>query len=209
MAELKQQRDLLRQQVNQKRQVSEKNKLKKEIAELQSQLSGLEMIESPMHHPSVPSNVHFSVPHTASPDVPFTGPSVEPSAVLSGVPQRPLLSAETVNIQDLRKMETLNRKVENRMPTGLQELQNTNITGNPRLKSGKSTKSSEISVKNPQYWPHSFVPSQICHQGAIEFSELSLQQFVAGYCSILMHIMANGRSATNIDQVNYRLSHLK
>ena len=101
------------------------------------------MIESPMHHPSVPINVHFSVPHTASPDVPFTGLSVEPSAVLSGVPQRPLLSsAETVNIQDLRKMETLNRKVENKMPTGLQESQNTNITGNPKLKSGKSTKSS-------------------------------------------------------------------
>ena len=38
-----------------------------------------------------------------------------------------------------------------------------------KIKSGKAAKSSEISVKNPQHWPHYFVPGQRTCNGLAVF----------------------------------------
>lgn len=79
---------------------------------------------------------------------------------------------------------------------------------NKKIKSGKAAKSSEISVKKPQHWPHSFVPGQISDHKDIDYKDLSMTQFVAGYCSILSHLLNSSDSGVP-SEVTYRLQHLK
>ena len=77
--------------------------------------------------------------------------------------------APKVTIKDLRKMDSLKSVVDSNLePTYFDDKDNDDSQEEisegksshktRKIKSGKAAKSSEISVKTPQHWPHSFVP---------------------------------------------------
>ena len=77
-----------------------------------------------------------------------------------------------------------------------------------KIKSGKAAKSSEISVKNPKHWPHYFVPGQISDHKDTEYKDLTMAQFVAGYCSIIVHLISRHENLTAQGEIVHRLRHL-
>ena len=78
-----------------------------------------------------------------------------------------------------------------------------------KIKSGKAAKSSENSVKNNQHWPHSFVPGQISDHKDTEYKDLTMTQFVAGYCSIIVHLINRCDNLKAQSEIVHRLRHLK
>ena len=178
---LKAQRDELKRQVLRKREMCEKDRVCKEIEELRIELSSLEK---------------------------------------DSVPQaQPVGASGGVTIKDLRKMDSLNRAVDSKYSPVYfdddededDEVTSRTLRGktkSKKIKSGKAAKSSEISVKKPQHWPHSFVPGQISDHKDIEYKDLSMTQFVAGYCAILSHLL-NSSDIAVPSEVTHRLHHLK
>ena len=128
--------------------------------------------------------------------------------------------APKVTIKDLRKMNSLKSVVDSNLePTyfddednedSQEEISETKSSHKTRkIKSGKAAKSSEISVKTPQHWPHSFVPGQISDHKDTEYKDLTMTQFVAGYCSIIVHLISRHENLTAQSEIVHRLRHLK
>ena len=78
-----------------------------------------------------------------------------------------------------------------------------------KIKSGKAAKSSEISVKTPQHWPHSFVSRQISDHKDTEYKDLTMTQFVAGYCSIIVHLISRCENLTAQSEIVHILRRLE
>ena len=128
--------------------------------------------------------------------------------------------APKVTIKDLRKMDSLKSVVDSNLePTYFDDEDNEDSQEEisegksshktRKIKSGKAAKSSEISVKTPQHWPHSFVPGQISDHKDTEYKDLTMTQFVAGYCSIIVHLISRHENLTAQSEIVHRLRHLK
>ena len=145
---MKAERDELKREVIIKRKSSEKDEVCREIQELREELSSLD--------------------------------KATPAPVTEGASSR-------VTIKDLRNMNSLNRTLDsNYSPVYFDDddddadVTTKTLKGKSKrhkIKSGKAAKSSEISVKTPQHWPHSFVSD---HKD-MEYKGLNMTQFVAGY----------------------------
>lgn len=113
-------------------------------------------------------------------------------------------------IHDLRASDVLNRKADIKMPTEISDsLEGIHHSqSSQKIKSGKVNKCADIQVKKTQLWPHSFVPSQLCKQSEIEYNDLSMTQFVAGYCAIISHLFTTG-TRDSLAEIKRRVVHLK
>ena len=111
----------------------------------------------------------------------------------------------TINLDDLRQMESLSVDVEKKLKHfGLGEIPNDSLSSSEdvessdedtakasksrgkqhkKLKSGKTAKITSRIV-NPQIWPHSELSlSHVSKE--VAYDELSIEEFTAGYCAIL------------------------
>ena len=149
---LREERASLQKQVSIKRQSAEKQKLLNEIEALKTQLASI------------------SIENTTE--------ALNSASALPTIPPPP------AKLHELRGKPELNSLVDIRMPVDLfdpeintgKNLSNSNI----RVQSGKSAKSKDLLVKNPQLWPHSFVPGRLCKHSKIEYNDLNMA--IVQYC---------------------------
>ena len=129
--------------------------------------------------------------------------------------------ATKVTMKDLRKMDSLKSVVDSNLePTYFDDEDNDDSQledisegksshKTHKIKSGKAAKSSEISVKTSQHWPNSFAPGKNSDHKDTEYKDLTMTQCVAGYSSIIVHLISRFDNLKAQSEIVHRLPHLK